>query len=394
MSGELEALRPRAQLRELEILGGVNLCSNDYLGLAARPEFKRAVLEAVECAGRMGSTGSRLLSGNAREWEELESEFASFAGTEAALYFGSGYAANVGLLSAALKPGDLVFSDERNHASLIDGLRLSGAAKIIYPHLDLRFLEKALSEHRDTTPGAKVIVTESLFSMDGDIAPLDRLATLARAHGAELIVDEAHAVGVLGPHGRGLAAGFGIEREALAIVHTCGKALASAGAFVCGGGVLRRFLINRARTFIFTTAMPPYLAGQIRAALEFVRRADAERAQLLQAGATLRKELAARGFRAAGSAGHIVPVLLGDNEAALHVADRLQASGFAVKAIRPPTVPEGTARIRFSLTCNITSDDLSRLVLALGQAAGPAPRPSSDARDAADGVPSCLSASS
>ena len=387
--GELDRVRGVSQWRELEILSGVSLSSNDYLGLAARPEFKRAVLDAVERADSMGSTGSRLLSGNTREWDEIESEFARFAGTEAALYFGSGYAANVGLLSSLLQPGDLVFSDESNHASLIDGIRLSGVRKIIYPHLDLQFLEKALIEHRDA--GAKVIVTESVFSMEADMPPLEKLIELGRAHGAELIVDEAHAVGVLGPQGRGLAAHFGLERDALAVVHTCGKALASAGAFVCGGALLKDFLINRARTFIFSTAAPPYLAGQIRAALEFVRSADAERTQLQRAGQALREELATQGFRSLGSAHHIVPVVLGDNELALRVTSRLQQNGFTVKAIRPPTVPAGTARMRISLTCRVTLAEVRRLVSPRSaKRSETAPRGSGDAAV----LPSCLSASS
>jgi 8-amino-7-oxononanoate synthase len=389
ISAELAALREQSQLRALEILHGVNLSSNDYLGLAARSEFKQAVLDSVARAESMGSTGSRLLSGNAREWEELELEFARFAGTEAALYFGSGYAANVGLLSSILRPGDIVFSDECNHASLIDGMRLSGAKKIIYPHLDLDFLAQALAEHSGVV-GVKLIVTESLFSMEGDFAALDKLAQLARTHGAELIVDEAHAVGVYGPQGRGLTAKYGIEREALAIVHTCGKGLASMGAFVCGAAPLRDFLINRARTFIFTTAAPPYMAGQIRAALEFVRTADAERAHLQRMSTELRAALAARGFRCGNGESHIVPVLLGSNEMALHVADKLQSHGFAVKAIRPPTVPEGTARVRLSLTSNITLAQVQQLVSAVSAAIGSAP-PSVNANSALD---SCLSASS
>ena len=388
MRGEMERLRAQSEWRELEVLSGLNLSSNDYLGLAARPEFRRAVLDAVERAGSMGSTGSRLLSGTTREWTQIEPEFARFAGTETALYFGSGYAANVGLLSSLLKPGDLVFSDESNHASLIDGMRLSGARKIVYPHLDLEFLERALIENRHAD--AKAIVTESVFSMEADMAPLEKLMDLGRKHGAELIVDEAHATGVLGPRGRGLAAHFGLEREALAVVHTCGKALASAGAFVCGGALLKDFLVNRARTFIFSTAAPPYLAGQIRAALEFVRDADAERAQLQRAGAALRTELADQGFRALGSANHIVPVLLGDNESALRAASRLQESGFAVKAIRPPTVQEGTARIRVSLTSSVTLVDVRRLVSALREAVESAPCSSSGGVT----MPSCLSASS
>lgn len=186
-------------------------------------------MRAVASAKYASSTGSRLLSGNTSEWEELESDFASFAGTETALFFGSGYVANVGLLSSILKPGDCVFSDARNHAIIIDGIRLSGAQKVIYPHCDLQFLEEALREHSDFT-GAKVIVTESIFSMEGDIAPIRELLDLGKKFRAELVVDEAHATGVCGPQGRGIVAECGIEREVLAIVHTCGKALASSGA--------------------------------------------------------------------------------------------------------------------------------------------------------------------
>src|SRR5579864_8558425 len=205
IAGELEALREQSQLRSLEILSGINLCSNDYLGLAADPRLKQAVIEAVASARQMGATGSRLLSGNSREWEELETEFAEFAGAESALYFGSGYAANMGLLSSVLQPGDIVFSDALNHASLIDGIRLSGAHKLIYPHGDMQFLEDALRENSRST-GAKVIVTESIFSMEGDVARLGDLVRLAQQYGAELIVDEAHALGVRGPEGRGVAA--------------------------------------------------------------------------------------------------------------------------------------------------------------------------------------------
>lgn len=366
MSTELERLHQESQFRSLEILQGVNLCSNDYLGLATNPEFKQAVLDAVARATSMGSTGSRLLSGNAREWEELESRFARFAGTEAALYFGSGYAANLGLLSSILKPGDVVFSDEFNHASLIDGMRLSGATKIIYPHLDLAYLERELAEHR--CAGTKLIVTESLFSMEGDISPLDELLRLARNYAAELVVDEAHATGVCGPQGRGIVASYQAEHQVLAIVHTCGKALASVGAFVCGGNALKSFLVNRARTFIFSTATPPYVAGQIKAALEFARSADRERAHLAHIAAALREGLAARGLNFGSSTGHLVPVFFASSKTALHVAEQLQARGFAVKAIRPPTVPAGTARVRLSLTCKIALEDVRRLVSAMGAA--------------------------
>jgi 8-amino-7-oxononanoate synthase len=405
MASELASLRERSQFRTLEseerVVGReavqegesdgeqrverspakrVDLMSNDYLSLASDARLKRAVADAVARAERMGSTGSRLLSGNAREWEELEREFAEFAGTETALYFGSGYAANIGLLSSLLRPGDIVFSDALNHASLIDGIRLSGAAKVIYPHRDMAFLESALRENAGATPvagtsgaaraaSARVIVTESVFSMEGDVAPLGDMLRLARKYGAGVVVDEAHATGVRGPQGRGVAAEMGCERERemLAVVHTCGKALASAGALVCGSATLREYLINRARTFIFSTAMPPYLAGQIRAALELARGADGERARehLRAIADELRAALAAGGIDcgtgASAGATQIVPVMLGSNEAALHVASELQRAGFVARAIRPPTVPAGTARVRISLTSKITREEVARL---------------------------------
>jgi len=363
---ELDALREGAQFRSLERLErtvAVNFCSNDYLGLSQDARLKEAVLKAVASAEAVGSTGSRLLSGNSRQWADIESEFAWFAGTETALYFGSGYAANVGLLSSLLKPGDTVFSDALNHASLIDGIRLSGAEKIIYPHCDLEFLERALHDHVDRS-SARIIVTESVFGMEGDIAPINALLELARKYGAELVIDEAHATGACGPQGRGIVADLGVEREMLAIVHTCGKALASAGAFVCGGSALRDYLMNRARTFIFSTAMPPYLAGQIHAALALARAAESERAHLHHIALALREELAAAGLNSGTSVTHIVPVIVGSNEIALHLARGLRRSGFAVKAIRPPTVPPGTARLRVSLTSKITLDDTHRLAAA------------------------------
>jgi len=365
---ELDSLRDLAQFRTLEILdgtSGLNLSSNDYLGLSTDPRLKQATIEAVARAGRVGSTGSRLLSGNSSEWEEIEEEFAAFAGAGASVYFGSGYLANIGLLSSLLGPGDTVFSDARNHASLIDGMRLSGATKVIYPHGDLDFLEGALRDSASRGTGARVIVSETVFSMEGDVAPLAELVALARKYDAAVIVDEAHATGAWGPEGRGIAVELGLEREMLAIVHTCGKALASAGAFVCGSGALREHLINRARTFIFSTAMPPSMAGQIRAALVLARGAEAERGHLREIAAALREGLTAVGLRCGTSSTHIVPVMLGTNEAALHFASELQHGGFAVKAIRPPTVPAGTARIRISLTSKITNDEVRRLVAAI-----------------------------
>jgi 8-amino-7-oxononanoate synthase len=373
MDRELDALREQSQFRTLDTPGGVNLNSNDYLGLSTDARLKQAVAKAVAEADSVGGTGSRLLSGNAKAWEHAEARFAEFTGAESALFFGSGYAANVGVLSSILKPGDTVFSDAQNHASLIDGSRLSGAAKVIYPHRDLDFLESALRERAGST-GAKIIVTETIFSMEGDIAPLDDLLRLAREYGATVILDEAHAIGVCGPEGRGISHGRLCEPELLAVIHTCGKALASAGAFICGSAALKNYLINRARTFIFSTAMPPYLAGQVQAAVDLARAADPERAHLREIAGLLREQLTARGFDIGSSASHIVPVILGSNESAVHFAAELQRGGFAVRPIRPPTVPAGTARLRFSLTSKITHADIAALVRAMDAARESLPR--------------------
>lgn len=367
ITNDLERLREQSQLRTLEIPDGVNLCSNDYLGLAVDPRLKRAVIEAVARAESVGSTGSRLLSGNSREWEDLEDGFAHFAGTEAALYFGSGYAANAGLLGSVLRHGDVVFSDALNHASLIDGIRLSNAFKVKYPHGDMDFLENALRKHTGGS-GARMIVTESVFSMEGDVAPIEQLLRLTKDYGAELVIDEAHATGVWGPQGKGIAAELRCERDVLAIVHTCGKALASSGAFVCGGRTLKEYLVNHARTFIFSTAMPPYFAGQIRAALDLAIGADAERAHLRRVASSLRKAIAVAGLDSGSSMTQIVPIYLGSNETALQVAAQLRAQGFAVRAIRPPTVPAGTSRLRISLTARITMDEVERLGRAISSA--------------------------
>src|SRR5215469_1472298 len=244
---DLRSLEERSQRRNLAEIRGVNFCSNDYLGLAENPVLRERVVGAVRRAERVGSTGSRLLSGQTEEWRELEENFAEFAGTEAALFFTTGYAANVGLLSSLVGKDDVIFSDALNHASLIDGMRLSGARKVIYPHRNLNALEDALRQEAGA-PWRKVIVTESVFSMDGDIAPLTEIAELAEKYGAALILDEAHATSVHGTAGRGLAFTKGLTGRVLAVVHTCGKALASAGAFVCGPAELKEHLVNQART--------------------------------------------------------------------------------------------------------------------------------------------------
>jgi len=360
----LRELESRSQRRTLVEITGVNLCSNDYLGLASNPALKQTVIEAVLKATQIGGTGSRLLSGHAAVWNELEEEFATFAGSEAALYFGSGYAANIGLLTSLANKNDVIFSDALNHASIIDGIRLSGARKIIYPHRDLNALESALQENQ-SKPGRKLIVTETVFSMDGDVAPMDEIVALAEKYGAGVIVDEAHATAVHGPGGRGIAAQLLADRRVVAAMHTCGKALAGAGAFVCGPAVLHEHLINHARTFIFTTAMPPYIAGQIRAALRLAAKMDTERAELRSRAQAFAKSLQGDGWVTLGTTTQIVPAVIGANDAAVAAAEFLQRAGFAVRAIRPPTVPPGTARLRFSVTHKISAAELDRLAVAL-----------------------------
>jgi 8-amino-7-oxononanoate synthase len=357
----LRALDQQHQRRSLAEIEGTNFCSNDYLGLAVHPALREAVTRAVQNASRVGGTGSRLLSGQTEDWCRLEEEFAEFAGTEAALFFGSGYAANVGLLAALVGPDDVVYSDVLNHASLIDGMRLSGARKVIYPHLDLGALEESLRQDAGA-PWRRLIITESLFSMNGDVAPLKEMATLAERYGAAMVVDEAHATGVHGPEGRGLVVADEILHHVLATIHTCGKALGSAGAFVCGPAVLKEHLINQARTFIFSTALPPYFSEQIRAALGLARGMEAERQSLLKRASRMIAALRREGFDTAGSGSQIVPVVLGKNEDTLKAAGHLQREGFGVRAIRPPTVPAGGARLRLSLTVPIPESELRRLV--------------------------------
>jgi 8-amino-7-oxononanoate synthase len=363
MNADLEALRARDQFRELASPPGIQLSSNDYLGLSSHPRLKEAIARAVKEDERVASTGSRLLSGNSERWEQLERRFAEFVGTEAALYFPSGYAANIGLLSSILKDGDTVFSDSANHASLIDGIRLSRANKVIFRHSDLSYLEDSL--RRTGGRGEKIIVVESVFSMDGDPAPLRELIRLCEQYGAALIIDEAHAVGVEGLGGRGVVHSIGGSDRVLATVHTCGKALASMGAFVAGSRILRDYLINHARTFIFTTALPPYCAAQIQEALSLSITADADRDHLRELSRHLRKRMKGAGFDTGRSNSQIIPLILGSNETAVRFATAMNAAGFAVRAIRPPSVPAGTSRLRLSLHSKLSIAEMDSFADAL-----------------------------
>jgi 8-amino-7-oxononanoate synthase len=364
IEAELASLAALDQLRTLGTISGVNLCSNDYLGLATDPRLPDAVASALAEGLPVCSTGSRLLSGNAEIWDELESEIAQFMQSESALYFNSGYSANVGLLSALIQHGDIVFSDSANHASIIDGLRLAGGRKVIYPHLDMDSLERELQKNSAAST-QRFIVSESIFSMDGDRAPISDLVALAEKYGAELIVDEAHATGVAGPQGRGLVAASGLADRVLLTVHPCGKALASMGCFVCCSEKLKQYLVNRARTFIFSTALPPYMAAQVRAAIRIAAAADRERSDLAAFATFLRHKLRDAGFDIGYGDTHIVPVFLGQNERAVRFAALLNEAGFGVRPIRPPSVPAGTSRLRLSLNAKLTAALLASFADAL-----------------------------
>jgi 8-amino-7-oxononanoate synthase len=359
IESDLAVLASQNQLRDLAVVNGVNLCSNDYLGLSVDPRLRAAVSAALVEEVPVASTGSRLLSGNAEIWEELESEIAQFMRSEAALFFSSGYLANIGLLGALIQLGDIVFSDSANHASIIDGLRLSGARKVIFPHLDMDSLEQELRAN-SAAAAPKFIVSESIFSMDGDRAPIADLVALAERYGAQLIVDEAHATGVAGPQGRGLVAASGLSDRVLVTVHPCGKALASMGCFVCCSEKLKRYLLNRARTFIFSTALPPYIAVQVRAAIRIAASADRERSELVCLSAFLRGKLREARFDMGRGETQIIPIFLGENDRAIRFAALLTDAGFGVRPIRPPSVPEGASRLRISLNAKLSTAVLDR----------------------------------
>src|SRR5258706_7537202 len=352
-------------LRTLRAPSGVDLSSNDYLGLANHPHVKEQMIEAVAREGA-GSTGSRLLRGNREGFAAIERRFASLKRTERSLYFSSGYLANLAGLTTFPEPGDVILSDERNHASLIDGIRLSSARREIFPHNDVAAVRRALDATRQTDQ--RFIVVESLFSMDGDEARLKEYAELCRASGAHLIVDEAHAVGIYGAKGSGLIEANGIEENVFLSVNTASKALGVSGAFVAGSEWAIEYLVQRARPFIFSTAPPPSIAAALDASLDIVEREPQRRSAVLERAYALRMQLRAAGVQLPDGTSPIVPVLLGDNGRAVAVAEALQADGFDVRAIRPPTVPPGSARLRISVNVNLTDELMNRFATALAAA--------------------------
>jgi len=359
LAGELAALEDRGLLRippvpEPPGAALLNLCSNDYLGYASDP-WPGCPL------GRSGVGASRLVSGNVAAHETAEAALAAWLGTDAALLFSSGYAANVGTMAALAGGGDVVVSDALNHASIIDGCRLSGAEIRVVPHLDLAAMEAALNASRDAK--RRWVVTESYFSMDGDSPDLVRLRALCDRHDAALVLDEAHVLGVFGPRGRGLAAEVGITPDVL--IGTAGKSLGLHGAFVAGSHALRLWLWNRARSFVFSTGLSPLLATALVSRVERAAADDLARAHLAARGAQLRTGLTALGVPGvAHGRGPVLPWVIGASDTTVALSRRLRDQGILVQAIRPPTVPTGTARLRITVHARLSSEDVERALAA------------------------------
>lgn len=363
---DLAALAERARLRSLAGRAGADFASNDYLGLANSPRLRAAVSEALARGVAVGSGGSRLLRGNDPEHEALEAEAAAFFGCEAALYMSTGFAANSALLATLPQRGDLIVADELIHASAHEGLRLSRAAHAFAAHNDADSFADAIARWRSAGGrGRAWIAAESLYSMDGDRAPLAQLAELAGRDDAVLLIDEAHATGVFGPQGRGLAAGLD-GRDNVIVLRTCGKALGVEGALVCGPRIVRDFLVNRGRGFIFSTAPSPLMAAAVREALRVLAEEPERRTRLASLCAHAEEVLAPLGIAATGS--QIIPVILREDARVMQAAKALQTAGYDVRGIRPPTVPAGTARLRLSLTLNVTARDIDGLAAALAAA--------------------------
>jgi 8-amino-7-oxononanoate synthase len=385
----------------------VNFGSNDYLALAADPRLASAATAAIQADG-FGSGASPLITGRSRTHERLEQRLAEFEGTEAALVFPSGFAANLAAVTALAGPGDVVFSDAKNHASLWDGCRLSRADVRAYPHADWQRLDAALA--RASGCRRRLIVTDSLFSMDGDLAPLVELAEVARRHEAMLLIDEAHATGVFGLGGRGVAEHLGVEESVTARVGTLSKALGCSGGFICGSRLLIDWLTQRARSYIYSTAAPAAISAAALAALEIVIAEPQRGGELLQRAAALRARLAALGWTLGGSMGcvertggemigsarsrtpekihrgsdpvrathdvpasQIIPIVVGQPQRAVEISQRLRQRGLLVPAIRPPTVPEGEACLRISLTWGHSEEQIAALVEALSTPEGSQP---------------------
>ncbi len=340
----------------------VNFCSNNYLNLSTHP---KVVAASREAAGKFGTGGgaSRHVSGNHALYEALEGKTAAFKGHESCLVFPTGYMANVGVLSALCGKNDVIFSDELNHASLIDGCRLSRAETKVYPHCDVNALESLLSEN--TNAKHKFIVTDGIFSMDGDCAPIPEIVKTAEKYDATLIVDDAHGTETLGENGKGIAEYFRLEGKIPVVVGTYSKALGSLGGFVCASSTVIDYLKNKARSLIYTTALPPSVLAASCAALDVAQEEPWRREKLQENAKLLRESLIKAGYNVGHGEHHIIPVIVGDTEKTLALSQKLYDAGILAVAIRPPTVPEGTSRIRFSVTTGSDLRILEKLRIAL-----------------------------
>ena len=372
---QLVSLKRRGLFRELRVLSegipedgraSLNFSSNDYLGLANDQRLKLAAIRAIERFGT-GSAGSRLMSGQSKLADELETALAQMMGTDAALVFGSGFLTNLGVLSSIADKDDEIFSDELNHASIIDGIRLSHAHCSRYRHKDIDHLETLLSKSRVT--GKRIIVSESVFSMGGDIAPVERLSEMAGRYNAILIIDEAHAVGIMGQNGGGVCRIPKIDVHPDIVVGTLSKAFGSYGGFVACSVPIRQFLINKARTFIYSTALAPASLASAREAVSIAFSNPTMGQTLLDNARHLRNVLASAGVSVPPFESQIIPVLVGANEKALQFAELLNRNGLDVRAVRPPTVPHGTARIRLSITLSMDRDALENAAAIMADAA-------------------------
>lgn len=362
----LEALTRRGRRRALAAASGIDFSSNDYLALARSPELREAARSAIAREVSIGSGGSRLLRGNDREHEAIEAEAAAFFGAESALFFGGGFLANLALFSTLPQRGDLVVYDALIHASVHDGMRLGKAEQAEARHNDAQAFEDAIKAWRATGgTGMPWIVVESLYSMDGDRAPLDDLIAIANRHDGVLVIDEAHATGVLGPMGRGLGAALEGRANVVAL-HTCGKALGAMGALVTGPRILCDYLVNRSRPFIYATAPSPLVTAIVRAALLICRFDAARREKLASLVAFAGQRLSAT-CALTPSGTHIQPLIVGSDERATRLAAAMQKRGFDIRAVRPPTVPEGTARLRVMLTLNVDEAQVAAMAEALGE---------------------------
>src|SRR3989338_3790429 len=374
---ELEESGLRRRLRDVTsangpriVIGGkelVNLCSNNYLGLANHPALKKAAQGAAEKYGT-GAGASRFVSGNNILYKELEEKLARFKKTDAALVYGSGYLANLGIISALVNKDDVVFSDKLNHASIIDGIILSRAECKRYPHKDTRALKELLK-------GAgkykrRLIITDALFSMDGDLAPIPDLAKIAKEYDCMLMIDEAHSSGVFGKNGRGALEHFGLEGKVDIVMGTLSKALGGYGGFVCAKNEIIDYLINKSRVLVYSTALPASVLASATKALELIEMAPSLRDDLWRNVSFLKKGLTDIGFDAAGSESQIIQIIIGDNRKTVEASKKLFEEGVFVQAIRPPSVPEGTARLRVSVMATHTRGDLEKVIDVFRQLRG------------------------